>query len=131
DFDERFRSIQELAERLTAGDDKLPAAQLAHELRQSGIDSEALRNRLYTAAKRLAEKERAAGRPAPLALQQTIEQLSPDDVMPSNETAAQNKLGRWLDRVSAALSRPDKLGPARAYRKSGDVPPEESAELDA
>jgi hypothetical protein len=120
-----------MADRLTEGDDALAHAQLAHELGQSGIDSEALRSKLYAAAKRLAEKERAAGRPAPIALQQAIEQLSPDNVMPANETAAQSKMRRWFDKFSAAFTLPERLEAVRAYRKSGDVTPEESADLDA
>jgi hypothetical protein len=64
-------------------------------------------------------------------VQQAIEQLSPDNVMPSNETAAQSKMGRWLDKFSAAFSLPAKLEAVRAYRKSGDVTTEENADLDA
>src|SRR5688572_20978942 len=131
DQDARFKNIQELAARLTEGDDKLSAAQLAHELRETGIDPEELRKKLYAASKRLASKEREAGRPAPLALQQAIEQLSPEDVMPSSEAAAEKKMGRWLDKFSAAFSLPERLEAVRAYRKSGDVTPEEEADLDA
>src|SRR5207247_2072839 len=124
DLEKLFESVRAMAERLIQGEDKLGSAQLANELRQSGINAEELRKRLYVAAQQLAEKERAAGRPAPLALQQAIDQVSPDDVMPSTETAAHSKMGRWLEKFSASFALPEHLETVRAYRKTGDIAPE-------
>ena len=62
--------------------------------------------RFHEAAKATAARERAAGRPAPLALQQAIEQTAPDDVMPSEARAAEAKMSRWLDKFSAPFALP-------------------------
>jgi len=130
DLERLFESVQQMAEQLTKGDDQRGSAQLANDLRQSGIDPEQLRSRLYQTAKQLAAKERAAGRPAPIALQQAIEQVAPDDVIPSNETAAKSKMERLLDKFSAPFTLPEQLETARAWRKRGDVAEDESADLD-
>jgi hypothetical protein len=130
DLEQLIKNVGEMAARLTEGDDKLSTAQLAGELRQSGINTDELRAKLYAAMKQLAQKERASGRPAPLALQQAMEQMSPDDMMPSSETAALSKMGRLLETFSGSFSLPEQLETARAYRKSGEISPEESADLD-
>jgi paraquat-inducible protein B len=129
-LDELLKRVQERAEHLIKTDDSTNGAQLAHELRQSGIDAEKLRREMFDAAKRLADRERAAGRPAPLALKQALEQLAPADVMPSSETAAKSKMARWFDQFSSSFGIPEQLEAARAYRKSGDISPEENADLD-
>jgi hypothetical protein len=125
-----FDQIRRMAERLTEGDDAKATSQLAGDLRQSGIDPDVLKQRFHDAAKAIAARERAAGRPAPLALQQAIEQTAPDDVMPSDNRAAEAKMSRWLDRFSTPFAIPTDLEGARAFRKSGEVAPNEQAELD-
>ena len=130
DAERLFEHVQEMANRLTVGDDAKPTSQLAGDLRQSGIDPEVLKKRFHEAAKQLAARERAAGRPAPLALQQAIEQTAPDDVMPSDTRAAEAKMSRWLERFSGSFALPVDLEAARAFRKDGEVAPEEQAELD-
>ena len=130
DLERLFDRVREMAERLTEGEEEIPSSQLASELRQSGIDPEALKRRFYEAAKQIAARERAAGRPAPLAVQQVIEQAAPDDVMPADDKAAESKMGRWLEKFSAPFFLPDNLETARAYRKSGDVSEEEQDDLD-
>jgi hypothetical protein len=125
-----FDQIRRMAERLTEGDDAKAATQLEGDLRQSGIDPDVLKRRFHEAAKAIAARERAAGRPAPLALQQAIEQTAPDDVMPSDNRAAEAKMSRWLDRFSTPFALPADLEAARAFRKSGEVAPDEQADLD-
>jgi hypothetical protein len=125
-----FDQIRQMADRLTEGDDAKAASQLAGDLRQSGIDPDVLKRRFHEAAKGIAAGERAAGRPAPLALQQAIEQTAPDNVMPSDNRAAEAKMSRWLDQFSAPFALPADLEAARAFRKSGEVAPDEQAELD-
>ncbi|HEY5212232.1 MAG TPA: hypothetical protein VIJ38_04340 [Acidobacteriaceae bacterium] len=130
DTDRLFDQIQEMADRLTEGDDAKPSSQVAGDLRQSGIDPDVLKRRFHEAAKAIASRERVAGRPAPLALQQAIEQMAPDDVMPSDNRAAEAKMSRWLDKFSSPFALPADLQAARAFRKSGEVSPSEQAELD-
>ena len=126
-----FEEVRELAERITAGEEELGTSQLAEQLRQSGIDPDALKRRLHEAVKAVADRERAAGRVPPLGLDQAIEQTAPDDVMPSSPKKAEEKMNRWLDRFGSGFGIPDQLEVARAYRKSGDVSESEQADLDA
>lgn len=130
DTERLFEQIQRMAYRLAAGDDKKSTSQLAGDLRLSGIDPDVLKKRFHEAAKQLAARERAAGRPAPLALQQAIEQTEPDDVMPSDTRTADAKMSRWLERFSGSFALPPGLETLRAFRKSGEVAPDEQAELD-
>src|SRR5271156_1174158 len=101
DVERLFDQIRKMAERLTAGEEGKGNSQFASDLRESGIDPDILRRRFYEAAKAIATRERTAGRPAPLALQQAIQQMAPDDVMPSDSKAAEAKMARWLERFSA------------------------------
>ena len=50
--------------------------------------------------------------------------------MPSDNRAAEAKMSRWLDRFSTPFAIPADLEGARAFRKSGEVAPNEQAELD-
>ncbi len=130
DTERLFDQIRQIAVRLTEGDDTKPISQLAGDLRQSGIDPDALKRRFHEAAKAIAAKERASGRPAPLAVQQAIEQTAPDDVIPSDNKAAEAKMSRWLDKFSAPFAIPDDLEAVSAFRKRGEVAPDEQSELD-
>ena len=131
DVERMFADLRDMAERLTAGEEKLATSQLADQLRLSGIDPEALKKRLHEAVKGIAARERAAGRVPPFAVQQAIEQTAPDDVIPNSQKTAEEKMGRWLDRFGSGFSLPDQLGIARAYRKSGDVNEDDQADLDS
>ena len=130
DTERLLDQIRQMADRLTEGDEAKTNSQLAADLRQSGIDPDVLKRRFHEAVKAIAARERAAGRPAPLALQQAIEQTAPEDVMPSDTRAAEAKMSRWLDKFSAPFAPPADLEAARAFRKSGEVAPNEQAELD-
>lgn len=130
DLERVFDQIRQMADRLTDGEEGKGNSQLSSDLRESGIDPDILRRRFYEAAKAIAARERSAGRPAPLALQQAIEQMAPDDVIPSDTRAAEAKMARWLNRFSAPFAIPADLETARAFRKQGDVAVNEQAELD-
>ena len=130
DTERLFDQVRKMADRLTAGDEAKATSQLASDLRQSGIDPDVLKRRFHEAAKLLAARERAVGRPAPLALQQAIEQMAPDDVMPSDTKAAEIKMSRWLERFSTPFALPPDLETSRAFRKDGEVAPEEQCDLD-
>jgi hypothetical protein len=131
DVERMFKEVRELAERITAGEEKLATSQLADQLRQSGIDPDVLKRRLHEAVKAIAVRERAAGRVTPLGVEQAIEQTAPDDVMPSSPKKAEEKMGRWLERFGSGFAIPDQLEVARAYRKSGEVSDSEQTDLDA
>jgi len=125
-----FNQIQQMANHLTEGDDARTTSQLAGDLRMSGIDSDVLKRRFHEAAKAIAARERAAGHPAPLALQQAIEQTAPDDFMPSDNRTAETRMSRWLDKFSEPFALPSNLEAAPAFRKSGEIAPDEQAALD-
>ena len=86
--------------------------------------------RFYEAAKHLAARELEPQYACSLALQQAIEQTAPDDVMPSDARAAEAKMSRWLERFSGSFALPADLEALRAFRKSGEVAPDEQSELD-
>ena len=130
DLDRLFDDIRKMAERLTEGDVGKGNSQLASELRATGIDPELLRRRLHEGARAIAARERRAGRPAPLALQQAIEQMAPDDLIPSDPKLAEAKMDRWLDRFSSPFVLPPDLKGARAFRKRDAVVENEQADLD-
>jgi hypothetical protein len=130
DVDRVFEQVRELAERLTAEDRALSRSQLADQLLQTGIDPDALKSRFHLALKAVAARERAAGRAAPLSLQQAIEQTAPEDSAPTSQKMAEKKMERWIERFGGPYTMPDLLEAARAYRKSGDVSQAEQAELD-
>ncbi len=121
--------IRETAKQLTEEEEHLTASQLGEELRRSGIDPEKLKQKFYEVAREIAERERAAGRPAPSYLQQAIDQFSPDDVMPHDEKAAVSKMQRWIQKLSDSFSLPEQFESQRAYRKSGEVSEEEKTDL--
>jgi len=131
DGERMFDSVREMAERLTEGEEKLATSQLSDQLRQSGVDPDALKKRFHEAVKQIAARELAAGRVAPLAVQQAIEQTAPDDVIPSSPRAAEERMGRWLERFGSGFSLPEQLEIMRAYRKSGDVTGSDQADLDS
>ena len=65
DTEHLFDQIRQMADRLTERDDEKAASQLAGDLRLSGIDPDVLKRRFHEEAKKIAARERAAGRPAP------------------------------------------------------------------
>jgi hypothetical protein len=130
DVDKLFDEIRKTAERLTEGEKQEGNSQLESELVATGLDPDILRRRLYEGAKAIAARERAAGRPAPLALQQAIEQMAPDNVIPSDPKVAEAKMVRWIDRFSSPFALRSNLKAVHAFRKRGDVDENEQAELD-
>ena len=123
--------IREMAQRLIQGEEDLTAAELGEELRRSGIDPEKLKQRFYEAVREIATRERSANRPAPLSLQQAIDQFAPDEIVPRDEKTAVSRMTRWLGRLSAPLSlRKEELKAAHAYRKAGEISEDDKADLD-
>jgi Zn-dependent peptidase ImmA (M78 family) len=112
--------------------------ELRCQLREGGIDPDALRARFHHAATRIAEREQAASRPVPLALQQAIEAMRPaggpedqfEDQSESQSVTAIRIADHWLDRFLSPLRFPSNLETARAYRKSSQLAKSDQQELD-
>ncbi len=130
DFERLCAQIEQMADRLKEGEEGKSSSQIASDLRQSGIDPDNLRHRFYEAARAIATRERAAGSPAPLALQQAIEQMAPEEQIPADSKTAESKMTRWLEKFSAPFALPGDLDVAHAFRKRGEVTEGDQAELD-
>lgn len=122
--------IRRMAAQLEEGDESLSRDELRDHLREAGVNPDELRARFHQMARRMAERERLANRPVPLALEQAIDATRPEDQMPSNPASARIFADRWLDRFSSAFVIPSNLEAARAYRKTGDVSEVDQEELD-
>jgi Zn-dependent peptidase ImmA (M78 family) len=112
--------------------------ELRRQLREEGIDPDALRARFHHSATRIAKRERAASRPVPLALQQAIEATRPADG-PEDQFEDQSErqsitairiADQWLDRLLSPLGFSSNLETARAYRKSSQLAKSDQQELD-
>jgi Zn-dependent peptidase ImmA (M78 family) len=108
--------------------------ELRRQLREGGIDPDALRARFHNSATQVAKRERAASRPVPLALQQAIEATSPaggpEDQFEAQSVTAIRIADHWLDRLLSPLRFPSNLETARAYRKSSQLARSDQQELD-
>jgi len=112
--------------------------ELRRQLREGGIDPDALRARFHHSATRIAKREQAASRPVPLALYQAIEATrQPDhpedqfeDQSESQSVTAIRIADHWLDRLLSPLRFPFNLETARAYRKSSQLAKSDQQELD-
>ena len=112
--------------------------ELRRQLREGGIDPDALRARLHQSATQVAKREQAASRPVPLALQQAIEATrptgGPDDQSEgqseSQSVTAIRIADHWLDRLLSPLRFPSNLETARAYRKGSQLAKSDKQELD-
>jgi len=112
--------------------------ELRRQLREGGIDPDALRARFHRSATQIAKREQAASRPVPLALQQAIEATRPadgpedqfEDQSESQSVIALGIADHWLDRLLSPLRFPSNLETARAYRKSSQLAKSDQQELD-
>jgi Zn-dependent peptidase ImmA (M78 family) len=112
--------------------------ELRRQLREGGIDPDALRARFHHSATQIAKREQAASRPVPLALQQAIEATrqadGPEgqfgDQSESQSVTAIRIADHWLDRRLSPLRFPSNLETARAYRKSSQLAKSDQQELD-
>ena len=112
--------------------------ELRRQLREGGIDPDALRARFHHSATRIAKREQAASRPVPLVLQQAIKATRPadspedqfEDQSESQFITALRIADHWLDRLLSPLRFPSNLETARAYRKSSQLAKSDQQELD-
>ena len=111
--------------------------ELRRQLREGGIDPDALRARFHHSAAQIAKREQAASRPVPLALQQAIEATRPadgpeDQFKDQSESQSVTAINadHWLDRLLSPLRFPSNLETARAYRKSSQLAKSDQQELD-
>ncbi len=111
---------------------------LRRQLREEGIDPDALRARFHHSATQIAKREQAASRPVPLALQQAIEATRPadgpedqfEDQSESQSVTAIRIADNWLNRLVSPLRFSSNLETARAYRKSSQLAKSDQQELD-
>jgi len=112
--------------------------ELRRQLREEGIDPDALRARFHHSATQIAKREQAASRPVPLALQKAIEATRPadgpedqfEDQSESQSVTAFRIADHWLDRLLSPLGFSSNLETARAYRKSSQLVKSDQQELD-
>ena len=108
--------------------------ELRRQLREGGIDPDALRARFHHSATQVAKREQAASRPVPLALQQAIEATrpadGPEDQSETQSVTAIRIADHWLDRLLSRLRFPSNLETARAYRKGSQLAKSDKQELD-
>ena len=112
--------------------------ELRRQLREGGIDPDALKARFHHSATQIAKREQVARGSVPLALQQAIEATRPAD-SPEDEFEDQSEnqsitairiADHWLDRLLSPLRFPSNLETARAYRKSSQLAKSDQQELD-
>ncbi|HVR24674.1 MAG TPA: ImmA/IrrE family metallo-endopeptidase [Candidatus Polarisedimenticolia bacterium] len=112
--------------------------ELRRQLREGGVDPDALRARFHHSATQIVKREQAASRPVPIALQQAIEATRPsdgpedqfEDQSESQSVTAIRIADHWLDRLLSPLRFPSNLDTARAYRKSSQLAKSDQQELD-
>ena len=86
-----LQQFREQVERFSPDEESLTRAEVQDALREAGSDPEELREWLNATAKRLANAQRAKGRPAPDYLEHVIDLSSPPDQLPRDEKTALQK----------------------------------------
>ena len=127
-----FQQFREQVERFSPDEESLTRAEVQDALREAGSDPEKLREWLNATARRLADAQRAKGRPAPEYLQQAIDLSSPPDQLPRDEKTALQKAREWFQSMTAGPG--DVTGDfeiIREYRSRGDLSEEDQRVLDA
>lgn len=126
------QQFREQVERFSPDEESLTRAEVQDALREAGSDPEELREWLNATAKRLANAQRAKGRPAPSYLQEAVDLSSPPDQLPRDEKTALQKTLEWIQSMTAG---PGKLNDdfeiIRAYRSRGELSEEDKRVLDA
>lgn len=131
DREKLVRDVQELAARLTEADDLLTPAEVRSTLALAGCDPENLRETLHRAARALADRQRAKGKPAPLAVQQVIEATGPAHEIPGDLRRALEKATRWVKSLGEPIAPPlGELAVLRGYRKTGELSANDQKLLD-
>jgi hypothetical protein len=130
DRDKLLREVQELADRFSEADDLLSPAEVRETLRSAGCDPDNLRENFYRAARDLAARLRAKGKPAPVALRQAIEFTSPSHELPTDLRSALDKAKRWLSSFAQPSPSLGDLRVLRAYRASKDLTDSDRSLLD-
>ena len=112
--------------------------ELRRQLREGGIDPDALKARFHHSASQIAKREQTASRPVPIALQHAIEATRTadaperrfEDQSESQSVTAIRIADHWLDRLLSPLRFSSNLETARAYRKSSQLANSDQQELD-
>lgn len=130
DREKVLREAGELVDRLTEADEQLTPGEVRSTLALAGCDPEQLRVDLHLAARELAERQRAKGKAAPLAVQQVIEATGPPHEVPSDLRRALEKAKRWVQSFAEPAVPIGDLDVLRAYRKSSELSESDQRLLD-
>jgi hypothetical protein len=129
--------VAALADRLSEVDDALSAAELDEHLRETGSDPAALRRRLHEGVRTIMARLSEAGKPVPRYLTQVAEATAPlEEIASLSPKAAFEKLRGWVREMRDRASTPrapiswEALAVLRAYRKTGDLTPDDARLLD-
>jgi hypothetical protein len=122
--------IKRLAEYFDGSDSHQSRDELRAEIASTGLDPEALRERLHEIAKQLARKERAANRPAPPLLLQAIDSTRAPHDIPQDADRAGIAADRWIQTFLAPFKAPRDLSIVKAYRTSDEITPADKRDLD-
>ena len=136
-LDRLLSEVAALADRLSEVDDTLAAAELDEHLRAGGSDPAALTQRLHHGVRTVMARLSQAGKPVPRHLTRVAEATAPlEEIATLNPKAALHRLKGWVREMHDRASLPsppipqETLAVLRAYRKSGDLTPEDTQLLD-
>src|SRR5712692_8311417 len=111
-----LQRLREQVESFSPDEESLTRAEVQDALREAGTDPEELRKWLNATARRLANAQRAKGRPAPDYLQQAIDLYCAPEQLPRDEKTALQKAREWIQSMTASSSKPsDDFEIIRAY----------------
>lgn len=136
-LDRLLSEVAALADRLSEVDDVLSTAELDKHLREAGSDPAVLGRHLHEGVRAIMARLSEAGKPVPRHLTQVAEAAAPlEEVASLSPKGAFERLRGWVremrDQASTPSARISQEGLAvlRAYRKTGDVTPEDARLLD-
>lgn len=129
--------VAALGDRLSEVDEALSAGELDEHVREAGSDPAALKRRLHEGVKRIVARLSEAGKPVPRYLTEVAEATAQiEEVASLSPKAAFEKLRGWVREMRDRASTPsapiaqERLEVLRAYRKTGDLTPEDTRVLD-
>lgn len=136
-LEQLLSEVAALADRLSEVDDALSPAELDEHLRDGGSEPAALRQRLHEGVGTIMDRLRDTGKPVPRYLAQVAEATAPlEDVASLSPKVAFLKLKGWIREIRDRASIPgapvpqETLEVLRAYRKTGNLTPEDIRLLD-
>lgn len=128
--------VSALVDRLTDHADNLTSGEVGDLLRGIGYEPDALRMRLNSEMRTIAARLRKTGKPVPRYFREVLEHTaSLDRLAERNPGAAQERVRSWLRGLQSLVETgvapsADPAAIAHAYRRSGELSPEDAQVLD-